>query len=182
MDVKFYVGSTIVVLLLVIYVGLVAIAADAARCPFQVVNGAVQVVPPATCNPGGLSENMAYTMALIGGLISALVVAQLTLTEMGSAPLAFTLDASRASARVIRLTEWMTLLYLTVWIAVGLYALVVTLPDPASPWSTAGIQPSAWDVLSTLGRSWLGLAVAAAYAYFGIQPPKAAAGDPPVTP
>lgn len=52
------------------------------------------------------------------------------------------------------------MLYLLIWVITGLAAFVV-----GSMQHDRVLQP-----LTDLGQSWLGLAVAAGYAYFGIKP------------
>jgi len=52
------------------------------------------------------------------------------------------------------------MIYLVVWVIAGVAAYVV-----GTMWYPGKLQP-----LTDLGQSWFGLAVAAAYSYFGISP------------
>jgi hypothetical protein len=103
---------------------------------------------------------MAGTLSLIGGLVSALVIAELAITTPGKPLLARAHQGSSAlSSWVLR---GLTSLYLLVWAFTGVAAFVVgTMKHPGV------LQP-----LTDLGQAWLGLAVAAGYAYFGIKPPE----------
>jgi hypothetical protein len=103
-------------------------------------------------------------MSLVGGLVSALVIAELAVTKPGEAPVARAIGGASA-APTLTLTI-VTAIYLVVWSFAGLAAYVV-----GPMWYPGKLQP-----LTDLGQSWLGLAVAAAYSYFGIGP---AGGSPP---
>ncbi len=102
---------------------------------------------------------MTSALSLIGGLVSALVIAELAITEPGKAPVARVLD-SDASVSAARFVKIVTGIYLLVWVVAGLTAFVVGYLQ----------HPGVLQPLTDLGQSWLGLAVAAGYAYFGIQP------------
>jgi hypothetical protein len=99
----------------------------------------------------------ASTMTTVGGLVSALVIAELAITKPGEAPVARALDPA-ASSRVTNSLKIITGLYLLVWVALGLAAYVV-----GAMWHPGALEP-----LTDGGQTWLGLAVAAGYAYFGI--------------
>jgi hypothetical protein len=104
------------------------------------------------------NDQMASALSLIGGLVSALVIAELAITKPGEMPLqrAYT-DTDKVSKKAfIRIV---TIGYVIVWIITGLTAFIVSLRKPDI------LQP-----LTDLGQTWLGLAVAAGYAYFGITP------------
>lgn len=105
-----------------------------------------------------IGEGFVYVVTTVGGLVSALVIAQLSVTEPGKAPTvaAFT-PASRLGGYAV---TGVAVLYLLAWIATGLAALVIGLM----------IYPKINQTLSDIGTTWLGLAVSAAYAYFGINP------------
>lgn len=106
---------------------------------------------------GGFNERMAAALALIGGLISALVVAELAITKPGEAPMARALDP-QAPPSTSRTVKILTATYLAVWTLVGLIAFVI------------GLRSTELQAISDLGQAWFGLAVAAGYAYFGIRP------------
>ena len=102
---------------------------------------------------------MAQALSVIGGLVSALVIAELAVAKPGDAPVRRTLaqDASRLAVRTVSIVAGC---YVLVWMGAGLTAVMVGLyhPDRVPP-------------LTTLGQAWLGLAVSSAYAYFGLNPP-----------
>ncbi|MBQ03007.1 MAG: hypothetical protein CL477_20290 [Acidobacteria bacterium] len=110
----------------------------------------------------GQADNFAQgaitVVTTIGGLISALVVSKLAVTKPGDAPTVETGTASRANPSMT--AKGMTVLYLTVWVAVGLAALVVG----------TVYYPDINSTVDDIGTSWLGLAIAAGYAYFNLDP------------
>lgn len=117
-----------------------------------------------------------YSHALngIGGLVSALVVTELALTEPGKAPAARTIGGDNASPLLSWTVTIVAVLYCLVWVVAGLAAYVI-----GTMWYPGKLQP-----LTDMGLSWLGIAIAAAYAYLGVSPPQNnAAGNPsPVVP
>jgi hypothetical protein len=143
-------GGLIAVILLGIYVHLIRVAYLVVDC----VTTAGCTKYPATY----FNEGMAQTLSTVGGLVSALVIAELAVTKPGEAPIAHILanDASDTSKSILRAV---TASYVITWIAAGLFAFFVGL-----------YHPKELPALTNLGQAWLGLAVAAAYAYFGIKP------------
>jgi len=129
---------------------------------FYMASEVVSLCSTATaCTPPTSSlfgDGMTYVVTTVGGLVSALVVAQLTITEPGQAPTigTFTPTSRMATTAVNGVVG----LYLLAWIATGLSALVIGVM----------IYPKISSTLSDIGTTWLGLAVSAAYAYFGISP------------
>jgi hypothetical protein len=107
----------------------------------------------------GFTAGFASTMNTVGGLVSALVIAELAITRPGDAPMARSLaeDSTPGARSALKLV---TGLYLLTWVLIGLWAYLV------------GVMwyPSVVAQLTDVGQAWLGLAVAAAYAYFGIKP------------
>ena len=101
-----------------------------------------------------------YVMNIVGGLVSAVVVAELAITATGSAPGGGTLMASPAAAAATPGPQRLATVYVFVWLALGVAALVF------------GLMARGRDVpqLMEFAKTWLGLAIAAAYAYFGIKP------------
>lgn len=146
MSTKTVFGGAIAIILLGLYVYLVTGAITAVYC-----------TPQPDCL-ARFTDPMAAALALIGGLVSALVIAELAITKPGEPPLARTVGANSSKARISTLTV-LTFGYLGVWTLIGLVAFIVGLNHPSV------LQP-----LTDLGNSWLGLAVAAGYAYFGISP------------
>jgi hypothetical protein len=150
MSMKFIFGGVIAIILLAIYVYAIVVA-------INVVNMCVATTGCTSAPPGSFNSGMVTSLTLIGGLVSALVIAVLAVTEPGEAPgvRAFGLDSAQASSLVLKIT---TGLYLGVWVLAGLAAFFVGFMR----------HPGVLQSLTDLGQSWLGLAVAAAYSYFGL--------------
>lgn len=108
---------------------------------------------------------MVTVLTLVGGLVSALVVAELAATKRGENPATRGLDA-KASSGVKHLVTVLTGLYLLVWLVAGLSAFVVGFMQ----------HPGVLQPLTDLGQAWLGLAIATVYAYFGINPSETTTG------
>ncbi len=103
-------------------------------------------------------QGYVYVLTTVGGLVSALVIAQLSVTKPGSAP---TIGGARPESNFgIYATNTVVAIYLLAWVFTGLAALVVGVM----------LRPDVNKTVSDLGTTWLGLAVSAAYAYFGINP------------
>lgn len=105
-----------------------------------------------------VGEGFIYVVTTVAGLVSALVIAQLSVTESGKPPTvgSFTPESRGAIVAVTGTVG----LYLAGWIATGLAALVIGVM----------VYPKVDQTLGNIGSTWLGLAVSAAYAYFGISP------------
>jgi predicted metal-binding membrane protein len=112
-----------------------------------------------TCKAEDIPAGVIFVHTTVAGLVSALVVAELATTVPGEAPGAKTLasDLSEASKRI---TGYIAGGYVLVWIISGLAALI----------AGSMLYPDAVKTLSDAGTTWLGIAVAAAYSYFGIRP------------
>ena len=143
-------GGLIAVILLGVYVYLVQLAIAVARCLY--LDGC------RTYKASDFNDAMAQAMSLIGGLVSALVIAELAITQPGEAPGSRLMQA-HSSPRAMMTVRVITILYVLVWLGTGLWAFVTSLSCPSE------VPP-----LTSLGQAWLGLAVAAAYSYFGIKP------------
>lgn len=137
-------GGILVCILLGIYVYLITVA-------LRVVLG---TIPPDSFTP-----TMASTLSLIGGLVSALVIAELAVTTPGQPPGARILgpDPTIGAKRVVL---GVVVLYLAVWTMTGLAAFI---------WAFLKNQ-GVVATLTDLGQSWIGVAIAAGYSYFGIKP------------
>jgi hypothetical protein len=103
-----------------------------------------------------LPEGISRTMATVGGLVSALVIAQLAVTKANE-PLAGTSVFPGVGDWAVPLAK---VVYVVMWIGMGFAAFVV-----GELWF-----PDKVPALTTFAEAWLGLAVAAGYAYFGIEP------------
>jgi hypothetical protein len=143
-------GGTIAVILLGIYVHLLRVAYLIVDCATQ--TGCTERTP------ADFNDVMAQTLSVIGGLVSALVIAELAITKPGETPGARALSVD-ASANAKNLLKVVTIVYVIVWLVAGLTAFI-----------TGMYHPQVLPPLTSVGQSWLGLAVAAAYAYFGLQP------------
>lgn len=143
-------GGAIAVVLLGIYVYLIVTGIQVAEC----VATAGCTAYPAS----GFNDVMAQSLEIIGGLVSALVIAELAITRSGGVPAEHVLPAN-ATPRARLVLKVITGIYVLVWLAAGLAALLVGMHHPKA------LQP-----LTSIGQAWLGLAVAAAYAYFGLRP------------
>jgi hypothetical protein len=105
------------------------------------------------------SSGLVYVATMIGGLVSALVIAKLAITKPGKNPGVMRVTADENGTP----NEWVTRLavaYLVVWLVVGLVALLIG----------TMLYPNVNQTLNDIGTTWLGLAVASGYAYFGIKP------------
>jgi uncharacterized protein YacL len=106
-----------------------------------------------------VTEGMAYVVTTVGGLVSALVVAQLAATQPGENPT--TLFLSESAPDIAKsIATAVVIGYLAIWVITGMAALVIGVM----------LHPEASPTLKDMGTTWLGLAVAAAYAYFEIRP------------
>lgn len=100
------------------------------------------------------SDGLIYIVTTIGGLVSALVISRLTLSDPKETPVVL-------SQRKIQWKTFLELAYLLVWLLAGLSALVVGVI----------VRPEVSNTLSDIGTTWLGLAVASGFSYFGLRPP-----------
>ncbi len=148
---KFVFSAVITVVLLAVYVYLVVHGIDVVQCL-----GDAQC---STFTAADFNDRMASSLALVGGLVTALVVAELAVTKPGEAPAARLLDPAVAEKRK-RWMQIITGLYLFVWLLTGLSAFL---------FGYLTVEPNLLPSLSDVGQSWLGVAVGAGYAYFGIK-------------
>ncbi len=119
----------------------------------------VLLVAVAILDSSSFSAEMATALSLIAGLVSALVISELAVTQPGEKPSGrlFTAGALEEGG-VLRIV---TTVYIIVWLICGLVSLLY-----------GWFNPTASDPIKTLGNAWLGTAVAAGYAYFGLKPGK----------
>lgn len=106
------------------------------------------------------TSGVTYTVTIVGGLVSALVVGKLAITPPTDPPALATAAAKAAGTPPDPLNVWLTVAYMIVWLLVGLAALVVGVL----------LYSDVNKLLAGIGTNWLGLAVAAGYAYFGVKP------------
>ena len=112
------------------------------------------------------NQGMIYVVTTIGGLISALVITELAVTPPGeniAHRFMEPADASNPPAtgeKIVRgAITTLTYTYLIAWVLLGLAALVIGVV----------MYPEASITIRAMGNTWLGLAVAAGYSYFGIK-------------
>jgi predicted cation transporter len=144
-------GGVIVVILLGLYVYAVLAAISVVTCD--------PLPKCAEARAAGFTEGFGLALSTIGGLVSALVIAELAVTTPGQPPGARALTAD-ASANARNILTVVSAIYIIVWLGTGLAAFVVGVMQ----------HPNVLAALTDLGKSWLGLAVAAGYAYFALKP------------
>jgi hypothetical protein len=146
---KVFGGIVAVILLLLYVVAMAFLVTHVVIC-----KGNANCVEPFTITTG-----MTLILTTIGGMVSALVVATLAITEPGDSPSGrwINMEASAGKKKAVNYLVW---IYLAVWVVTGLTALIVGVM----------LYPDANQTLSDVGTTWLGVAVAAAYAYFGLKP------------
>ena len=133
----------------------------------QVIVDAIQYTKDA--NHHGLpSADAFWAMQAIGALVSAVVAAELAVTSLGEWPAGRVFRLRNAAPAEESWARIMAILYLLAWLALGIaavrYALLTKGPLPNHPAPTA--PPTE---LIDFAKAWIGLAIAAAYAYFGIR-------------
>ncbi len=145
-------GGLIAMILLGFFVYAVVVAVMTVRCAWQ-INCDAFIRP--------LTEGVVTVLNLVGGLVSALVVAELAITTPGQLP------GGRLIANGVPMTgktqsiaTGLSIAFGGVWLVCGVAALVVGYMQ----------HPDTVTELTTFAKSWLGLAVAAAYSYLGIRP------------
>lgn len=108
-------------------------------------------------------DGLIFVVTTVGGLVSALVISKLTITKTGENPAIISMTETRdekGNRIANKPATIIAFLYLFVWMATGLAALLVG----------TMIYPGVNSTVSDIGTTWLGLAVAAGYSYFGINP------------
>jgi hypothetical protein len=145
---KLLFGGLVAVILLGLYAYATVYAIQAALC---LGSG------PCDAYSKDLNEGVVTVLNLVGGLVSALVIAQLAITPPGDAP-GMALLADDTTAIIKNMVKVISLIYVAVWLACGLAALIVGFLK----------YPNLVPQLTAAAKSWLGLAVAAGYSYLGV--------------
>lgn len=146
MKYKYIIGGMIAYILLALYTGIVVyINIKVIECSNDL-----------SCDKIELHSGMIYVLTTVSGLVSALVVSRMTITTPGSDPAVF-IQLGEGQPLIVNFIVWC---YLIIWTFTGLTALVIGVI----------ILPDTCKTLSDVGTTWLGLAVAAGYAYFNIDP------------
>jgi hypothetical protein len=146
MKYKLIIGGIIAYILLILYSGIAV----------YIIIKVIGCSNDPECGKIDLHPGLIYVITTVGGLVSALVVSRMTITYPGADPAVFR-QLGEGQSPVINIIVWC---YLIIWTFTGLAALV------------AGVIvfPDICKTLSDLGTTWLGIAVAAGYAYFNIDP------------
>ena len=150
MTTRLFFGGLIAIALLALYVYAIVYSIQAAHC---IGSG------PCTKFSPNLTEGVVTVLNLVGGLVSALVISQLAVTQPLAPPGSGFVEEN-ASDIVKNSVKIVSIVYVVVWVACGLAALIVGLMK----------YPEAVPLLNAAAKTWLGLAVAAAYSYLGLKP------------
>ncbi|VAW81678.1 hypothetical protein MNBD_GAMMA12-731 [hydrothermal vent metagenome] len=108
------------------------------------------------------NQGMTQALSVISGLISALVIAVMARAEPGN-PVSeqlfrLNLTHDQISEIFVKVITW---LYLVVWVGTGFWVFM------------KGLEfPKVFPAMTNLGQTWFGLAIASAYAYFGLRQPQ----------
>ena len=143
-------SGLIAVILLGIYINLIWVASRVLHCATHI-----------GCNqyPASLfNDPMTYAMSTIGGLVSAFVISVLAVSNPGAAPAVRLLGPS-PSPTAAGIAKWVGNAFLLIWLGAGFWAFMIST-----------YHPKLVPALDDLGHTWLGIAVAAAYSYFGLKP------------
>jgi hypothetical protein len=101
--------------------------------------------------------NIVWVINILGGLVSGVVIGNLALADRGSTPLnQVKILAEDYGKKLMQAIVW---IYIIVWLLIGFssfYVGVIRCPDVSV-------------TLNEIGKSWLGILVGAAYAWFGIK-------------
>lgn len=144
-------SAIVVSVLLIIYAYLVWFGIQVIGC-----------IEDTACNAlarGDFNDRMASSLALINGLVSALVVAELAKTNPGQLPM-MGFSPLGTSPTAVTTSKILAGVYLAVWLVAGLAAFVV---------GYLFADPDTLPPLADLGQAWLGVAVGAGYAYFQLK-------------
>ena len=124
--------------------------------------------------PFSEGETALQVLALIGGLVSTLVVARLAITLPGEMP-AVPKAMRTESIPVQNATTVLTILYLSIWLVAGVVTLVIALKYGINSIESIDgkeveIRTRYVTTIRDIGLAWLGIAIAACTAYFGLDP------------
>ena len=146
MKYKLIIGGMIACILLALYSGIA----------LYIIIKVIECSKDPSCSNIELHSGLIYILTTVGGLVSALVVSRMTVTTPGSDPAVFS-NLGAEQPLIVNIIVWC---YLIIWTFTGLATLVTGVV----------VFPETCKTLSDFGSTWLGLAVAAGYAYFNIDP------------
>jgi hypothetical protein len=144
MKYKLIIGGIIAYILLILYSGIA----------IYIIIKVIECSKDQSCGKLDLHSGLIYVLTTVGGLVSALVVSRMTITNPGSDPAVFR-NFDGDQPLIVNFIVWS---YLIIWTFTGFATLLVGVI----------IFPEICKTLSEFGTTWLGLAVAAGYAYFNI--------------
>ena len=144
MKYKLIIGGIIAYILLILYSGIA----------IYIIIKVIECSKDQSCGKLELHSGLIYVLTTVGGLVSALVVSRMTITNPGSDPAVFR-NFNGDQPLIVNFIVWS---YLIIWTFTGFATLLVGVI----------IFPDICKTLSEFGTTWLGLAVAAGYAYFNI--------------
>jgi len=151
---KLVFGGLIATILLGLYVWSIVDAATAAR------------------TGGTISSDISFLLNSVGALISATVLAVLGATAPGELPAGRTFEKG-LTGMAKAVAAYMPAFYILVWIVCGvvtvLYGFHMLFPA-VPPVRLSENTIEAAGALNASAKAWLGSAIVAAYAYFGISP------------
>jgi len=106
--------------------------------------------------PMVISSNILWTIHVIGGLVAAVIIANLAVSKPGEVPLSQLENMSETYGRnFMAAVIW---IYMIIWLIIGLAAFLVGVI----------FRPEVCETLNELGKTWLGILLGSAYAWFGI--------------
>jgi hypothetical protein len=151
---KLIFGGLIATVLLGLYVWSIIDAATAAR------------------TGGVITADISFLLNSVGALITATVLAVLGATQPGELPAGKTFEKG-LTGMARKIAAYMPAVYIFVWIICGvitvLYGFHMIFPA-AKPGTISANDIEAAGALNASAKAWLGSAIVAVYAYFGITP------------
>ena len=111
------------------------------------------------CTEREFNPGLIHIVTAIGGIVSALVVSKLAITKPKENPTVIQAIA-KTPGKTGTIMATLIGAYLLAWLGTGLGALVIGVM----------VRPDVSKTLAEIGTTWLGLAVASAFAYFGLDP------------
>ncbi|MEM6630366.1 MAG: hypothetical protein AAF694_11880 [Bacteroidota bacterium] len=139
----------------------------------EVVNRGMQLSANPDLKFDDFHDGLTYVVTTIGGLVSALVIAHLAITPTGEDPAKVLTKGIEVEMqkrggfesvdtvlikKTLARSQTLIWIYLAGWLILGLSALIVGVL----------FYPEVDKTVSDLGTTWLGLAVSAAFSYFGL--------------
>jgi hypothetical protein len=110
--------------------------------------------------PVQIDDGMKLIVTGLGGLISAVVIATLGVSEPGKAPIGTVKKLSKDYGQIA--LSVITILYIAVWAILGGYAAYIGVIK----------YPGASSTMYDIGIAWFGILIGALYAYFGLNLPQ----------